>query len=364
MKSKKILLISTFFLLTILLSACSAGVTASTSWHGVSTDANLAYLAAGTQVYGVDLNTGAQKWKFPADKPNVKGFYGTPVLTADGQLLLVPGYDGYLYYVNPATGAEITKFSGSAYKLIASPLIIDNMIYQPSTDGTVYGLDFQGNEVKSYQTSGQPLWAQPATSTDCGCIYISSMDHSVYSFDISTGSQLWKTQDLAGSVVGKPAVGADGTLYVGTFGSELVALDGTNGSVKWRFGTEDWVWAGPALDNDILYFGDLKGYLYAVNAADGTQVWRIQPNNTIVDTPLISGENLYLTTKSDTMYTISTAGQIVNSTVVGGDFIYSSPVIAGDKILVTPLNYDKNLLVALSLETPNAAQKWLFVPAK
>jgi outer membrane protein assembly factor BamB len=101
-----------------------------------------------------------------------------------------------------------------------------------------------------------------------------------------------------------------------------------------------------------------------VNVTDGTQVWRIQPNNSIVDTPLVAGENLYLTTKSDTMYTISTAGEIVNSTVVGGDAIYTAPVIAGDKILVTPLNYEKNLLVALSLETPNAAQKWLFVPAK
>jgi serine/threonine-protein kinase len=256
------------------------------------------------------------------------------------------------------------KFSGSAYRLIASPLIIDNLIYQPSTDGTIYVLDFQGNEVKSLETSSQPLWAKPATSTGCGCIYISSMDHSVYAFDISSGTQLWKSQDLGGSVVGTPAVGADGTLYVGTFGSELVALDATNGLVKWRFSTEDWVWAGPALENNVLYLGDLKGYLYAVNVTDGTQVWRIQPNNSIVDTPLVAGDNLYLTTKSDTMYTISTAGEIVNSTVVGGDAIYTAPVIAGDKILVTPLNYEKNLLVALSLETPNAAQKWLFVPAK
>jgi outer membrane protein assembly factor BamB len=122
-------------------------------------------------------------------------------------------------------------------------------------------------------------------------------------------------------------------------------------------------WAGPALDNGILYFGDKSGYLYAVNATDGTQAWRIQPKTTIVDTPLVSGNNIYLTTESDTLYTISTAGEVLNSTVVGG-IIYAAPKIAGDSIIVAPTGYDKNLLVALSLENPNAAAKWLFVPGK
>jgi outer membrane protein assembly factor BamB len=365
MKSKKILLISTILILvSLFLSACSGAVTASTSWHGVTADDTLAYLAAGTQVYGVDLSTGAQKWKFPADKPNPKGFYATPVFADDNSQLLIPGYDGSLNSVNPTNGALIWKFSGSAYKLIASPLVLDNIIYQPSTDGIVYALDLQGNMVRSFDISSDALWAQPATAAGCSCIYISAMDHSVYAINLTSGEQIWKTDDLGGSVIGRPAVGTDGTLYVGTFGSEMVALDGTNGSVLWRFSTEDKVWGGPALDNNVLYFGDLSGYLYAVNAGDGTQVWRNQPNKAIVEAPLVSGDTLYLTTETPSLFTISTAGEIVNTTVVGGDYIYTTPVIAGDKILVTPVNYDKNLLVALSLESPNAPAKWLFVPAK
>ncbi len=366
MKSKKILLVSSIIILiSLILSACTGAATA-TSWHAVTADSTQAYLAAGVQIYAVDLNTGSQKWKFPSDKPNVKGFYAPPVLTADGQQLLVPGYDGFLYSANPSTGAELWKFSGSDYRLIASPLILDDIIYQPSTDGTVYALNLQGQLVQSFKTSGEALWAQPATATGCGCIYISSMDHSVYAFNTSSASQIWKTEDLGGSIVGKPAVGPDGTLYVGTFGKELIALDGTNGTVLWRFTTQDKVWGGPALDNDVLYFGDLSAYFYAVNAADGTQVWRIQvkADDEIVETPLVSGDNLYLATKSPSIFTINKAGEVVNTTVVGGQLLYSTPVIAGDKLLVTPLNYDKNLLVALSVENPNAAAKWLFVPAK
>jgi outer membrane protein assembly factor BamB len=367
MNSKKIILISIFLFASLFISSCSSSVYASTSWHGMTADANLVYLAAGTQVYAVDLNTGAQKWKYP-DKPNPKGFYANPVLTQDGTQLIVPGYDHLLRSLDPNTGLENkwTTLPDLHNRLIASPLIIGNTIYQPSADGNLYVIDLAtGAEKNIIAINNDPLWAQPVEGVNCGCIYIASMDNNVYSFDSGTGKQLWKTsEDLGGSIVGKPAVGSDGTLYVGSFGSKMVALDGTNGNVKWRFTTQDWVWAGPALDNNILYFGDLSGNFYAVNAADGTSVWGpIKPNNSIVDTPLISGDKIYLTTEADTLYTISTAGEIVNSTIVGG-VLYSTPLIAGDKILVAPTGFGKVLLVALSLESPGSAQKWAFPPAQ
>jgi outer membrane protein assembly factor BamB len=370
MNSKKIYLISTLLLLSIFISACTSSVYASTSWHGLTADANYAYLAAGSQVYAVDLNTGSQKWKYP-DKPNAKGFYANPVLTPDGGQLLIPSYDHMLYSLDPNTGLQNKWATPPNLKnrLIASPLVIGNNIYQPSSDGNLYIIDLATGKINKTIPIGKtplgPLWAQPVEGLNCQCIYIASMDHKVYSINLTTG-ELLPSQDLGGSIVGKPAVGPDGTVYVGTFSSDLVALDGMTLRTKWPqpFHTQDWVWAGPALENNILYFGDLSGNFYSVNASDGTPVWApIKPNNTIVDTPVISGDKLYVTTEADSLYTISTAGAIVNTTIVGG-VIYSTPLIAGDKILVAPTGFGTTLLVALSLENPNAAQKWAFIPAK
>jgi outer membrane protein assembly factor BamB len=369
MKSKKIILLSTLIILSsLVLSACTSSVYASTSWHGLTTgpatNPDTAYLAAGSQVYAVDLNTGQQKWKFPSSA-NRAGFYANPVISEDGTQLLVPSYDHSLYSVNPTDGSQKWKSPSLGNRLIASPLNIGNTIYQPSADGNIYAINLTNGQIISTMSTGtDPIWAQPVTIQGCNCIYIPSMNHKVYKFDLTTGNQLSVSDDLNGSIVGTPAVGPDGIIYVGTFDDELVALNGTDLSVKWRFSTQDWVWAGPALDNGTLYFGDLSGYLYALNAADGTQVWRIQPKNTIVDTPVISGDKIYITTESDTMFTISTsAGEVLNSTVVGG-VIYSAPELTSDKILVAPTGYDNNLLIALSLENPNAAIKWTFVPPK
>jgi eukaryotic-like serine/threonine-protein kinase len=253
MKSKKIVILSALLIIiSIILSACSSSVYSSTSWHGLTIGTDVAYLSAGTQAYAVDLATGAQKWKFPSDKPNAKGFYANPVLTTDGTQLLVPSYDHKLYNVNPDNGTEIWETADLHNRLIASPLIIDNTIYQPSADGNVYAINLKDGSLawaEPASTGTDPLWAQPVTVATCNCIYVAAMNHKVYKFDIASGRELRVSDDLNGSIIGTPAISADGSvLYVGTFGSELLALNTNDLSVKWRFTTQDWVWAGPGPD--------------------------------------------------------------------------------------------------------------------
>jgi outer membrane protein assembly factor BamB len=160
MKSKKYIPFITLALLSILISACSGGAGISTSWHGLASNKDTAYLAAGTQVYAIDVNTGSEKWRFP-EKANPKGFYTNPVLTPDGQLL-VPSYDNKLYSLNPATGAENWNFPDAHNRLVGSPLVTNDMIYQPSSDGYIYALDMTGKLVWKQETS-EPLLAQPAS---------------------------------------------------------------------------------------------------------------------------------------------------------------------------------------------------------
>jgi outer membrane protein assembly factor BamB len=358
MKSKKTFAISIFILFSLILSACSSAIYASTGWQGLSVnpDATTAYLAAGTQVYAVDVSTGTQKWAFTiGSKTN---FYANPVLTLDGQQLLVASYDSHLYSVDPASGTQKWSYKTSN-RLIAAPLATQEMIFQPSSDHYIYALNISGTLVWKAET-GAPIWATPTTDPTCGCVYVASMDHYVYKYNATDGTLIMKSENLGGAVVGTPAIGSDGTLYVGTFNKEMLALNPTDLSIKLRYSTQDWVWGGPLLSNDVLYFGDLSNSFYALKASDLTVVWRIQANNAIVSTPAIAGENIYFTTESDTFYVVNTAGNIVNTKVIGG-VIYSSPVIAGETLLVTPTGYTSPL-VALSLD--GNTQKWMFTPSK
>jgi outer membrane protein assembly factor BamB len=361
MKQKYLPILSVLLLFSLFISACSSAVYSSTGWYGLTASSDTAYLAVGSQVHAVDLNTHAEKWHYP-DKANAKiTFYANPVLTSDGQLL-VASYDHNLYSLNPAANGSLNwTFSGSKNRLIASPLVINNIAYQPSSDGNVYAVDLTTHNAAWNQPAqtGGPIWSTPAADDTCGCIYVASMDHRIYKFDAVSGKLIGKSDDLGGAIVGTPAVGSDGILYVGTFGKEMLALDNTNFNIKWRFTTHDWVWAGPALANDVLYFGDLAGNFYALNAADGTTDFQVlQVNNPIVDTPAVSGNKIYFTAESDTIYIADTTGSITSKAV--GGIIYSAPVLVGDTILVTPSNFSSQL-AALSLD---GTQKWVYPPPK
>ena len=357
MTSKKNLLIFLLIILSLILSACSSTIYASTSWHGLTASSNTAYLAAGTQVYAVDLNTGSEKWRYPS-KANAKiTFYASPVLAEDG-LLLVPSYDKNLYVLDAATGQEKWVFSDSGNRLVASPMVIGSIAYQPSTDHFIYAIDLTTQKLVWKQETGAPIWARPADNANCNCVFVASMDHFLYSFDAATGKLNWKT-DLGAAIVGTPAVSSDGSLYAGTFGKQMLALDAASGDIRWRYDTQDWVWSGPALADNTLYFGDLAGYFYALQAADGSPKWRIQPQSAIVDTPIVDQGKIYFGTESDKLFIVGAEDGSLTSKAVGG-VIYSSPVLAGDMILVAPTNYDA-LMVAYNLD---GSQKWSFTPAK
>ena len=364
MKKKK-LLVFVFLLMTVALSACTGGSGLTTSWPGMTMDParELVYVANGQQVFAVSLANGTEKWRFPVEPQNPPGFFAAPTLTPDGQLIL-GNYNKTLHSVSPETGVENQgswPFLQATNRYIASPLADESGIYAPASDGTLYALDLTGKLLWSFTTE-QSLWSTPLT--DGKNIYQPSMDHRVYALDKETGQEVWKTDDLEGAIVGKPALGDDGVLYVGTFGSEVIAIETNSGQVKWRTAVSDWVWGGPAVESDTLYFGDLDGYFYALDGATGNKRWQIDGNGdndtNITNPPLIVDGTVYYTVKNGTLYAVDVeTGNPLWNQPVGGN-LYGTPIDAGDSILVAPVNADA-LLYAVS---PSGAIKWTFTPAK
>ena len=65
------------------------------------------------------------------------------------------------------------------------------------------------------------------------------------------------------ALVGSPTL-YEGTVYVGSFGGMLYAVDASNGQLKWSFKAEGGLWDGPAVVDGTVYFGDHGGNVYAL----------------------------------------------------------------------------------------------------
>jgi len=97
---------------------------------------------------------------------------------------------------------------------------------------------------------------------------------SPHSTSNNAGHLLW-TFAMGWVYSSSPAIGVDGTIYVGSWDNYLYAVN-RNGTLKWKFATGDLISSSPAIDaegNIYILSGD--GYLYAVRP-DGTLFWKYE----------------------------------------------------------------------------------------
>ena len=87
------------------------------------------------------------------------------------------------------------------------------------------------------------------------------------------GILLWRFA-TGGGVESSPAIGTDGTVYVGSEDNKFYALDGKSGAKKWEFVTKGWVRSSPAIGDDgTVYIGSFDNKVYALNSKNGFKKW-------------------------------------------------------------------------------------------
>ncbi|MCD4803800.1 MAG: PQQ-like beta-propeller repeat protein [Anaerolineales bacterium] len=356
---KKYFLIILLALIALSLSSCTGQRVAATGWSEITIKEDIVYFSYGPQVYALNVKNGAQQWIYPVETETGKDFYAAPVFTEDETQLIVASYDSNLYSINPATGIENWSFTGAENRYIAAPLVTEQGIFAPSADNKLYGVDLDGIPLWEPFETGEPIWASPAWSESCGCIYVASMDHVLYAVSPETGSLLWKSEDLGGPIVSQPAVSESGLVIVSTFNNEIVALDEKSHRVEWRYNTPDWAWASPVIDGEQVYTSDLSGTFYALELETGNLIWQLQPGGSIVSAPLVQDGLIYFSTDTSSLVIVNTDGVVQRNLPIEGK-LYASPASNGDIILLAPSEAEF-FLIALN---QNGTQIWGHPPAK
>ena len=81
---------------------------------------------------------------------------------------------------------------------------------------------------------------------------------------VKVGTPIWEFE-TRGSLNSSPAIGPDGTVYVGSFDKKLYAVNGKTGVKLWDFETGDDVDSSPAIGSDgTVYVGSDDNKLYAI----------------------------------------------------------------------------------------------------
>jgi len=198
--------------------------------------------------------------------------------------------------------------------------------------------------------TGMAVQSSPAIGSD-GTIYVGSFDHNIYAIN-PDGSRKWEFT-AEDAVFSSPVIGRDGTIYIGSYDNKLYAIN-PDGSKKWTFVTGDKVLSSPTVSTDgTIYVGSYDSELYAINP-DGSEKWSFWTRGSIQSSPAIGSDGtIYVGSDDNYLYAINAYGNEKWRCLTGGT-ITSSPSIASDGTIYVGA-YD-----GLYAITPDGYCKWLF----
>ncbi len=204
---------------------------------------------------------GTLKWRYKTND-NV---YSSPAIGDDGTVYCGSD-DGNLYALYPNNGTLKWKYKTGGWVGYGPSIADDGTIYFGSWDGYTYAVHPDGT--LKWKTGGHLAGATPITGAD-GTIYVGTTKLTAINPD--DGTIKWQVGS-GGSIRGSnPCISADGTIYFGNYeGSDIVAVN-PDGTEKWRKSIGGDVISAPAIGKDgTVYIGDGRdeAHLHAFGPLD------------------------------------------------------------------------------------------------
>ena len=260
----------------------------------IGPDGTVYFGSADTKVYALNGASGDKLWEFPTGGP----VRSSPAF-GPGATLYFGSEDGNVYAVDSATSQPKWTFPTGGFVNTSPALGVDGTVYIAAGDevhpggNRVFALDgATGAKIWDYQIAPESTlrtWSSPAVGAN-GTVYVGSMDTKIYALNGAAGTKIWDFPTGAG-VHASPAVGADGTVFCGSADSKLYALIGATGEKKWEFAAGFWIYGSAAIGNQgRLYVGSLDTNVYALDIQTGARQWAVKTGHWVFGSPAIAAD--------------------------------------------------------------------------
>jgi len=238
--------------------------------HGMKTDDP-------SYVMRIDKKNGKTLWKVDRPTSAIRespDSYTTPALLRYGKTteIVITGGDCVTGH-DPANGKELWRANGlnpnndPSYRIVASPIIFDDIIYAPTRIKPLLALKAGG---RGDITSSHVLWSTgngpdvPTPVTDGKYFYIVNDRGIMFCLDAKTGAEVYGQQRIKpGTYSGSPVL-ADGKIYVtNEDGLTTVVAAGPKFQVLAENPLNDYVLSSPAISDGQIFIRTAQ-HLYAI----------------------------------------------------------------------------------------------------
>ena len=167
-----------------------------------------------------------------------------------------------------------------------------------------------------------------------GVTFIAGCDEHLRTIDVMTGEER-SALKLETYLIASPAVVGD-ILYVGTYASEVVAVDWRKQSVVWRYqsGNGDFPFHSSAavLDNMVVVGGRDK-LVHGIFRKSGKKAWTFPTRQKVDSSPVIVGDRVFVGSNDGNLYELGLADGEERWKFNAGKPISAAPAV-GEGVLV------------------------------
>jgi outer membrane protein assembly factor BamB/tetratricopeptide (TPR) repeat protein len=215
-------------------------------------------------VFGVDTG-GSVVWQVPADGEPGLGTIRADVTYVDGVIYVVTA-EGGLHLID-SSGEEICREEFSA-GIITAPIVTDGVAYIFTLGNTVY-VRPAGICVETPVEGRLPLFTVDAPIEVAPAIVGDAMylpaGRYLYKLDLTTNSYIWPGDTVvAASPISAPPVVTNDTVYFGTTGGTVHAVDTETGEQLGVWETGNIIRGQPLVIDHALYVASGNGTIYAI----------------------------------------------------------------------------------------------------
>lgn len=287
-----------------------------------------------------------------------------------------------------ALGADWSqRISGTTKyeRLAAAPVVAEGKVFVVDTFARLHAFDAKtGKDIYTVQigskedtkggislitgemTGDRGLLFGGGVSYDAGKLFATNGLGDVVAFNAADGKQLWKVRP-GGPLRGAPAI-SEGTIYVMSQDSQLLALSAADGSLSWSAAASSEITgifgsAAPGIAQGTVVAGFSSGELNAYRYENGRSLWSDALSRTSISTSVSSLADVDASPVIDRgrVFAIGQGGRMVSLELVTGQRLWeinvagiSTPWVAGEWLFV--LDADSRLLC---IARSNGKVRWI-----
>ncbi|MBS0204007.1 MAG: PQQ-binding-like beta-propeller repeat protein [Planctomycetes bacterium] len=282
----------------------------------------------------LERRTGARVWGYKSVEKVEKnsfapGFKSSP--TVAGNFIYLGDEDGVLHAIDRQTGKGRWKYATGG-EIYSSAAVIDGRVIFGSYDNRLYCLnEADGSLAWQYETQGY-VHCAPAVAD--GVTFIAGCDEHLRVIDIKTGAQKLE-MPLETYLIASPALVGD-ILYVGTYRSEVVAVDWKKKNVVWTYSADDSdhpFHSSAAVTDQLVVVGGGDKLVHAINRLTGQRAWTFATRGKVDSSPVIVGDRVFVGSKDGNLYSLGLVDGKERWKFSAGKPITAGPAV-GEGVLV------------------------------